>query len=362
MLTRLIANSFLGKDRPPIYILDCDVGQPEMNPPGCVSLLKVTSPLLAVPMFQQRIIFSDTYFYGRVLVNDDMSSYLFLLRKLLQQFMNDSAPCSTLLINTLGWVEGKGTLLLDEMIKLFDPDFVFSFITPTGPNYMHSVANEHSKPVVLYGDAVQKPRHVTFAAPALRNFRITGYMMHVCPSPTIKSFSNAIPFAVPFREVGLLIHTNEPYPVNHTFAVLNCTLVALCVRNRAFDLKIEKRLFDDEEMPVLLNSEREESLRIIGFGFIRAIDVDQHIFYVLAPLELSALQEVNVLARGLNIDLPKYFLVSQTVPAVPYVVRSQSSCFHTELFKKLKLKTIFHRQRFLKMQNRFVVKKTKRKF
>ncbi|VDN86186.1 unnamed protein product, partial [Brugia pahangi] len=39
MLTRVLANSVLGKGRSPPYILDCDVGQPEMNPPGSISLL-----------------------------------------------------------------------------------------------------------------------------------------------------------------------------------------------------------------------------------------------------------------------------------------------------------------------------------
>lgn len=57
-------------------------------------------------MFQQRTFLPDTYFYGRILLQDDTGSYLVLLRKLLQRFENDSDLSSPLLVNTLGWVEG----------------------------------------------------------------------------------------------------------------------------------------------------------------------------------------------------------------------------------------------------------------
>ncbi|VDN26178.1 unnamed protein product [Gongylonema pulchrum] len=141
MLTRVIANSLLKNFRPSVYILDCDIGQAEMNPPGCVSLLKVNSPLLGVPMFQQRTILADTYFYGRIVFKDDMTSYLMLLRRLLERFKSVSDPSSPLLINTCGWVEGKGSRLLDDLLKLFDPDFLFTLLTPTGPNYQVTKLN-----------------------------------------------------------------------------------------------------------------------------------------------------------------------------------------------------------------------------
>lgn len=70
-------------------------------------------------------------------------------------------------------------------------------------------------------------------------------------------------------------------------------------------------MFDDQDMPILLNTDNLEPLRIVGYGFIRAIDLEKRIFFISTPLEFSDLQEVNVLARGLNIDLPQSFLVSQ---------------------------------------------------
>lgn len=56
-------------------------------------------------------------------------------------------------------------------------------------------------------------------------------MGHCCPVPTVKSFADATPLAVSFRDVSVLVHTNEPFPPNHIFAILNCTFIALCVRH-----------------------------------------------------------------------------------------------------------------------------------
>ncbi|VDN02670.1 unnamed protein product [Thelazia callipaeda] len=362
MLTRLLANSFIGSNHPAVYILDCDVGQPEMSPPGCISLIKLSSPLLGVPIFHQRIVLLDTYFYGDITINCDSDLYLDILRKLLKRFQDCSPSSSVLLINTCGWVEGKGVSLLDRMLKLFDPDFVFNFVTPAGPNYevCQVTANGSKKPAVFCAAAVEKFMHLHSSPSMLRSLRLTSYMLHACPSPTIKSFADATPFAVSFRDIALLVNSNELFPDTHIFAVLNCTLVALCVRDDVTDLMNRERLFNNKDMPVLLNPRDREPLLVVGYGFIRAIDLEQYIFYIITPLELSTCQKVNVLARGLNIDLPQCFFVSQRKAAVPYVVRERSSTFHSELFKKLKTKSSFHRKRFLKSQNQVVVQKVKK--
>lgn len=74
-------------------------------------------------------------------------------------------------------------------------------------------------------------RHVISTSSVLRNLRITAYMAHSCPVPTLKSFADATPFAVLFRDVGVLVYASDLFPSNHIFAVLNCTFIALCVRN-----------------------------------------------------------------------------------------------------------------------------------
>lgn len=66
-------------------------------------------------------------------------------------------------------------------------------------------------------------------------------------------------------------------------------------------------------MPVVLNEEDNVDLWVYGFGFIRAIDIEKRIFYVLTPLEHNDLKQVNVLARSWNIELPSFFLAAQVI-------------------------------------------------
>lgn len=62
-------------------------------------------------------------------------------------------------------------------------------------------------------------------------------------------------------------------------------------------------------MPWLLKSSL--TLRLIGFGFIRGIDIDKRFFYVITPVDRSDLVKVNTFARGLNIEMPHQFLAKQ---------------------------------------------------
>ncbi|VDN88991.1 unnamed protein product, partial [Brugia pahangi] len=89
------------------------------------------------------------------------------------------------------------------MLELFDPDFVFTFVDSTGSNYMvkQSAMNGNAKPLVFYGDAVEKPMHMIYSSSVLRSLRITAYMAELCPIPTLKSFADAAPSAILFRDV-----------------------------------------------------------------------------------------------------------------------------------------------------------------
>ena len=59
----------------PLYVLDVDIGQTEFTPSGCMSLVKVTKPLLDLPWAHQQADFDFSYFYGGVSPADDMSKY-----------------------------------------------------------------------------------------------------------------------------------------------------------------------------------------------------------------------------------------------------------------------------------------------
>ncbi|CAG2210353.1 unnamed protein product [Mytilus edulis] len=82
-LNRYLINSLLDKvDR--VYFLECDVGQTEFTPPGCVSLHCVSEPVLGVTPA------------------DDPTRYLTCIEKCFSKYV-DLKEKGPLIVNTCGW-------------------------------------------------------------------------------------------------------------------------------------------------------------------------------------------------------------------------------------------------------------------
>uniref|UniRef100_A0A914R4Q8 Polyribonucleotide 5'-hydroxyl-kinase Clp1 P-loop domain-containing protein n=1 Tax=Parascaris equorum TaxID=6256 RepID=A0A914R4Q8_PAREQ len=257
---RYIANSLLGKDNAPVYFLDADVGQSEANPPGCVSLFRVESPMLVA--------------------------------KLYERFKSKAFPGSVLIVNTPGWVEGR-------------PLFV----------YIHLLLTFLMRTDIFHRPMTSVPFTLTPAA--IRNLLILGYMAPLCPTPSLGSLGDAAPYAVPFGRIAVNLNPGlGSVPDTHLLAVLNCAFVALC----------SVRWEEDHIKDVVL--------QCVGFGFIRAIDLNERLFYVLTPVAEEALPEVNVFAKGVNIDLPNVFFTQRRSVEAPYVLadnKGPASDMYSEL-------------------------------
>ena len=50
-------------------------------------------------------------------------------------------------------------------------------------------------------------------------------------------------------------------------------------------------------------------------GVVRAIDPQEHVFYIVTPLSPNDLQKVNTLLRG-SLDFPEQLLINQVCPLV----------------------------------------------
>ncbi|VDO25422.1 unnamed protein product [Haemonchus placei] len=105
-LVRHLVNTNLSEGHP-IYLLDTDVGQSEFTPPGCLSLWKMSDPILDVPCTHQAQIYPCCYFYGNITPADDVVRYKEIFDRLLNEFQTRSEPGSLLIVNTLGWIDGK---------------------------------------------------------------------------------------------------------------------------------------------------------------------------------------------------------------------------------------------------------------
>ncbi|MGH0186538.1 UNVERIFIED_CONTAM: hypothetical protein FKN15_021954 [Acipenser sinensis] len=79
--------------------LECDLGQTEFTPPGCLSLLSLTDPLLGPPFTHQRLPGRMVYF-GEPSCEQDLDRYLESV-KYLWSFYQRERP---VIINTMGWL------------------------------------------------------------------------------------------------------------------------------------------------------------------------------------------------------------------------------------------------------------------
>ena len=125
---------FSGYDH--VYVLDCDIGQSEFTPSGCLSLTKVTSPILDKPYGHQKKTFENSYFYGDNTVTKlplylvswcltvFSSGILFqdIFERLFNKFKLISEPGSVCIINSMGWVVDVGAEILDSITKVAEPD------------------------------------------------------------------------------------------------------------------------------------------------------------------------------------------------------------------------------------------------
>lgn len=61
----------------------------------------------------------------------------------------------------------------------------------------------------------------------------------------------------------------------------------------------------------------EDPLSCLGYGIIRAIDMERKVFYIMTPLPLVTLDKVNVLSHG-AVDLPNSLFFAQVCKLVKF--------------------------------------------
>ena len=92
-----------------LFFLDCDVGQSEFTPPGLLSLHKISNFILSVPFGSQLKTFPRSYYYGSISPESNSELYTSIIAKLYDDFikLSEADENSLLIINTLGWVQGR---------------------------------------------------------------------------------------------------------------------------------------------------------------------------------------------------------------------------------------------------------------
>ncbi|KAM6402480.1 polynucleotide 5'-hydroxyl-kinase NOL9 isoform 2-T2 [Rhynochetos jubatus] len=333
---RYLINLLLNR-LPSVEYMECDIGQTEFTPPGCVSLSSVTEPILGPPFTHQQTPRKMVY-YGQMSCEQDTERYLDVVKYVFGSYKKE-VP---LVINTMGWVKGEGLLLLIDIIRLLSPSHIVQMdvydwkaMAPLTPEHVHLAPGLYTKgrqqakckqrgageegwrPSEGEGDASAPDYKLLYVHPEfpragvagearvhssiLRDMAILGYLGQL-QSPDIGAvvpLQALLPYQVPFSAVALRVVHTDVAPTNIMYAV-NASWVGLC--------RIPEEVRCQTDGPVLLT--QTPVCDCLGFGIVRGVDMEKKLYHILTPVPPESLRLVNCLLLG-NVAIPNCVLVGQ---------------------------------------------------
>nr|XP_020017496.1 polynucleotide 5'-hydroxyl-kinase NOL9 isoform X2 [Castor canadensis] len=298
--------------------LECDLGQTEFTPPGCISLLNITEPVLGPPFTHQRTPQKMVY-YGKPSCKNNYENYVEIIKYVFSSYRRESP----LIINTMGWVSDEGLLLLIDLIRLLSPSHVIQLSSPQS-KYMPNLTPEYVDDMDgLYTKSKSKSRNRCFVLPEfadslefadeekdspvpftghklicvrsefpvtktprnreshnriLRDLAVLGYLGQLMP-PVPKPLGplhGLTPYQVPFSAVALRITHADVAPTHILYAV-NASWIGLC------------KILDDvrgyTRGPILLA--QTPICDCLGFGELRVNPVSKPATAHLFPLHMT---------------------------------------------------------------------------
>ncbi|KAJ3323668.1 Polynucleotide 5'-hydroxyl-kinase nol9 [Boothiomyces sp. JEL0866] len=254
-LAKYISNQF-----EKVCFLDCDVGQPEFTPNGIVSLHVLDDPILGPSFTHQKVPYHGICI-GSSAAKHDPDTYFNSIIELVNIYRANLSHLP-LVVNTSGWVKGVGYDLLISLIKDLQPNYLISL--------------EHS----------DQSRNVD-----LLDFE----------SIKIEAVSDT--FKIKFL--------NEQVPFSQTLYALNAQIVGLVIDGTNYHSE-SSGLFKG-----LVPTHTPLNQNCVGLGLIRAIDPSEQCFYVLTPVPVDILQNVNLFLKG-SIECPLYLFTNRS-KNYPYV-------------------------------------------
>ncbi|XP_035377210.1 polynucleotide 5'-hydroxyl-kinase NOL9 [Electrophorus electricus] len=324
-----------------VEYLECDLGQTEFTPPGCLSLSTVTEPLLGPPFTHQREA-EHMVFYGQSDCQADLDRYLDSLKSLWMYYSGESP----IVINTMGWVKGHGFQVLVDLIRFFSVTHLVQLsygdapqcanLTPEFLRSAHGFqTHPPAQPVLadeLDGHLASRGHvllsiHSEFEGAGtsgemrhqrsneLRDLALLGYFSQLqsagpCPVRPLHCFT---PYQVPLSAVALGVTHCEVAP-DHILYAANASLVGLC----CLDEKVVGR-----GGPVLLS--QTPVCPCVGLGVLRGVDMARGLYFLVTPVPPAVLRQVNCLLLG-EVTLPKMLLTMQhgVETELPYVTADYS--------------------------------------
>lgn len=312
------------------WYLDLDPGQPEFTPPGQISLVEVSVPILGPPYTHRahpsstsfRLVRSHTL--AATSFKDDAEHYLSCAADLLSSASLTEGDLP-IIINSCGWASGLGASTLISLIASFPADIQLVFLgdspevelSPTLPTHLHSY-NIPRRPRVQSSRTPAEQRAMATMAyfHSKQNGRDIGW--NPKPIGTIK------PWLLPYGKTAdrgikaILSYGQAPHPEflaetleGAVVAIVATTPGLITSTEMLGSLSVDILRTEAEGLPYLAEEIAldPKSSFFVGLGLIRGIDVERRVIQLLTPVdfEQAELEERDVvLVRGSGFDSPDW--------------------------------------------------------
>ncbi|KAL2653489.1 hypothetical protein R1flu_021617 [Riccia fluitans] len=305
--------------------LDTDVGQPEFTVPGCLSFHILTKPVFGSPILHLQNP-ERSFFYGDITPKSDPGMYCRIVEDLYDYFqqnygarkvarvLGDTRPGPSqmpLIVNTHGWLKGVGYDALISILRHTSPTHLVHINSvgvnnnlPTG-KFWRSSAEADSTALLYIENVLEGPeKPLTFpraSATQQRNARILAYFRQCfwkspLPYPyredklyaqTAAKLVSCRPYQIPISAVDIC-HLHCQVPESEKLHSINGALVGLGVSWKAG-----------------VKYSGGSILTCVGIGLVRGVDLEKGLLYVLTPLDMEILQDVDTLMQGwMEVPLP----------------------------------------------------------
>ncbi|RUS82672.1 hypothetical protein EGW08_009575 [Elysia chlorotica] len=332
---RMLINTAL-KSVETVGYLECDVGQTEFSPPATLSFHLIKKPVLGQPFCHQRQA-ERLVFYGETAAGHNPTMYVKCLQHVLAAYtdMEDKPP---LVVNTMGFPEGIGLMLLVDTVKLVQPDIVVQIESHNQAINLPAVTHElvaleegwtcNKEPVTNPRQQMEETHaHELILLPTLlnqrRDFSLKLKPVDLRNLSLLASLSLGMevgftltsvpPYAVAFRELALHVCHHRSLSGVDILAAMDASVVALCTAD------ISEAQRRDDDMP--LEFDDMPICDCLGLGVVRAVDIPRGLFYIVTTLPRVSLAKVNTLLKG-SIALPDQIIIKQKIcgsSPLPYV-------------------------------------------
>ncbi|GFR74464.1 polynucleotide 5'-hydroxyl-kinase NOL9-like, partial [Elysia marginata] len=332
---RMLINTAL-KSVKTVGYLECDVGQTEFSPPATLSFHIIDEPILGQPFCHQRQAERLVY-YGEVAAGHNPSVYVKCLKHVLEAYtqLENKPP---LVVNTMGFPEGIGLMLLIDTVQLVQPDIVVQIESHNQAINLPAITHElvaleegwtsnksqvtnprqkmeetHPHELILLPTLLNQRRDFSLKLKPvdLRNLSLLASLsLDLEAGLTLTSMP---PYAVPFRQLAMHVCHHRSLSGADILAAVDATVVALCVA----DISLAQRRDEDmalefDDMPIC---------DCLGLAIVRAIDIPRGLLYIVTTLPRVSLEKVNTILKGC-VALPDQLILKQKSFAsspLPYV-------------------------------------------